>query len=287
MHPIMKTFISSILVSAICASAVSALDATSVRVELPKSVNALTVHQIAAPSVTFLSSATKGKSKFDPAPSKSKPVGKQVSAVKQWQYVSFPLRVHGFPVKVGGSSKHTQTPHFVSELSVTMYALFRSHKDDKDSPLVFLTKELNYVNVPVGDINVGFMISPRDASKIAPFDNDRAKVAGDLRECLVALAIEARFNGVRCMASKKASEMTVILDKTLKSRLEGAWWKKQSFRSSSASLLGINETPFAFSFGSHFPEMSPLLVSSASAPKAATADGNDVVGAESSDAEDE
>lgn len=184
-----------------------------------------------------------------------------------WHVVNIPLEVEGYTKKKDDNGNPLPV-HYIPSLTVKVHLLFK-HQDEKakDPTALMLSKELNYVNIPVptdgkkkgirkNDIYAGVFISPSEAWKI----NEKAK--GELPGTLVAYAIEATFNGSNCMnADKVKHPQAQVLDKKLEREwnLTGKWWSRTT-NDQGVSLKAASETPFAFAFGSFYPELSPMVV---------------------------
>lgn len=189
-----------------------------------------------------------------------------------WQVVNVPIRVEAYTKKKDDNGNALPV-HFIPSLDVKVYLLFETQDAKaKDGAALLLSKELNYVNIPVptdgkkkgireNEFYAAVFISPADAWKI----NEKAK--GELAGKLVAYAVEANFNGANCMnADKKKYPQDVVQERKYEREwgLTGKWWGKTS-NSRGAELKAINETPFAFSFLSFYPTQTPLLVTGAGA----------------------
>lgn len=187
-----------------------------------------------------------------------------------WHVVNIPLEVEGY-CKKKDENGNPLPVHYIPSLTVKVHLLFK-HQDEKakEPAAMLMSKELNYVNIPVpaegkkkgirkNDIYAGVFISPSDAWKI----NEKAK--GELAGTLAAYAVEATFNGSNCMNSDKEKHpQSHILEKKLEREwnLTGKWWGR-STKDLGVALKAVSETPYAFAFGSLYPEMSPLVVAGA------------------------
>lgn len=184
-----------------------------------------------------------------------------------WHVVNIPLEVEGYCKKKDDNGNPLPV-HYIPALTVKVHLLFKHQEEKAKEPTAMLmSKELNYVNIPVptegkkkgirkNDIYAGVFISPADAWNI----NEKAK--GELAGTLVAYAVEATFNGSNCMNSDKEKHPQFqILEKKLEREwnLTGKWWGR-STKVQGAALLAVSETPYAFAFGSLYPEMSPMVV---------------------------
>ncbi|MBQ4613724.1 MAG: hypothetical protein IJB31_02210 [Akkermansia sp.] len=183
-----------------------------------------------------------------------------------WHVVNIPLTVEGY-CKKKDSNGSPLPVHYIPSLTVKVYLLFKCQDEKaKDPAALLLSKELNYVNIPVvkegkksgvreNEIYAGVFISPADAWKI----NEKAKA--ELSGALVAYAVEATFNGANCMNSDKAKfPQAYVVDKKLEREwnLDGKWWGRTS-NDRGASLRSVMETPFAYSFAAFYPESAPLV----------------------------
>ncbi len=180
-----------------------------------------------------------------------------------WQYVSIPLHVEG---KLKGDE--AEYPHFISELKLRI-SLAIAVEDDKGKVKkkpVILQKEVTYVDVPLGKanekklgksvVNVGAFISPASAYKLN-------RKNGDLGKKLVAVAVEATFNGANCNKTKgdtgENPVVGVIVDQSAGKELGEKWWKSAGSGSTGAVLNAISETPFAPQYAEHgFPPVRPM-----------------------------
>lgn len=187
-----------------------------------------------------------------------------------WHVVNIPLEVEGY-CKKKDENGNPLPVHYIPSLTVKLHLLFK-HQDAnaKEPEALLLTKELNYANIPVptegkkkgirkNKIYAGVFISPSDAWKI----NEHAK--GELADTLAAYAVEATFNGSNCMnADKDKHPQAHVLDKKLEREwnLTGKWWGR-STKDKGMELKSVAETPYAFAFGSLYPEMNPMVVAGA------------------------
>ncbi len=197
---------------------------------------------------------------------------------RSWQYVSIPVNVEG---KAKGTDRDAY-PHFIPELKVRI-SLAVATSDDKGKPtdkLVLLQKDVTYVDVPLakaarkagtgeGTVNVGVFISPSSAFKLAPKD-------GVLSKKLVAVAVEATFNGSSCnRAKEKANDgicTAVVGDDKEGMKRADKWWRKSGGSTSGASLAAISETPFVHQYaGLGMPATRPLFGPAESGSSAAPA----------------
>lgn len=204
--------------------------------------------------------------------------GKGSEKLASWQYITIPLRVNG-------KCRGDKNPNFVGELNVHVYAAFEGA--GKDAAPILLDKEITYVEIPLsgkssenkewmeGLMNAGIFLSPSNAKKI--LGDDKEKI--ELKDKLIAVAVEASFEGSNCMHPKK--EPFYIVSTKYKQKLSGAWWKKGSANKQNAELLAISETPFAPFYAPTFPPTKPLYGSA----DAAAAGGASAMG-EVSDASD-
>ncbi len=189
-----------------------------------------------------------------------------------WHVVNIPLEVEGYSKKKDENGNSLPV-HYIPSLTVKVYLLFKQQDEkDKDPSALLLSKELSYVNIPVptdgkkkgirkNDIFAGVFISPSDAWKI----NEKAK--GELDGTLVAYAIESTFNGSNCMnPDRNKHPQDQVLDKKLEREwnLTGKWWSRAT-KDQGVALKAASETPYAFAFGSFYPEMNPMVVGGESA----------------------
>lgn len=189
-----------------------------------------------------------------------------------WHVVNIPLEVEGYTKKKDDNGNPLPV-HYIPSLTVKVYLLFKQQDEkDKDPSALLLSKELSFVNIPVpaegkkkgirkNDVFAGVFISPSDAWKI----NEKAK--GELDGTLVAYAIESTFNGSNCMNSDKNKHPQAhVLDKKMEREwnLTGKWWGRAT-KEQGIALKAASETPYAFAFGSFYPEMSPMVVGGESA----------------------
>lgn len=177
-----------------------------------------------------------------------------------WHYVRIPYVLQG-------KSRGDKAPLYVDELKVKAYVVFAVGKDGED--LIMLNKEITYVNIPLTpkgelsenkNVQAAVFISPSDAARICA--NDSSKVERvDLSDKLAAVAVEFRFKDADCV--KSDSEVSVLVNKKLKNRLQNGWWKKNANNKVAAQLLAISETPFAPFYAPAFPQTSPMYGSGA------------------------
>lgn len=199
-------------------------------------------------TVSYAGSPIAGKAKAD-------------DELTTWQYVVIPL-------KVDGKCRGDHYPNFLGELKVHIYAAFDG---GKDADPVLLDKEITYVEIPLpgkssenkdwscGTMNAGIFISPANASKILGSANKGTK----LKDKLIAVAVDASFDGTSCMHPTK--EPFVIIDTKYKQKLTGSWWKKSSKNKGGAELSSIAESPFAPFYAPVFPATKPLFGSAKAA----------------------
>lgn len=189
-----------------------------------------------------------------------------------WHVVNIPLEVEGYTKKKDDNGNNLQV-HYIPSLTVKVYLLFK-HEDPhgKEKPKgVLLSKELKYVNIPIptpgkkkevrmNEIFAGVFISPADAWKISE------KTKGELAGTLVAYAVDASYKEASsCMnADKEKHPQFCVMDSQLERawNLNGKWWNKTG-DTMGASLKAISETPYAMSYGSFYPELSPMVDSGA------------------------
>lgn len=204
--------------------------------------------------------------------------GKGSDKLASWQYITIPLRVNG-------KCRGDKSPNFIGELNVHVYAAFEGA--GKDAAPILLDKEITYVEIPLsgkssenkewmeGLMNAGIFLSPANAKKI--LGDDKEKI--ELKDKLIAVAIEASFEGSNCMHPKK--DPFYIVSAKYKQKLSGAWWKKGSANKQNAELLAISETPFAPFYAPTFPPTKPLYgsVEAVSGTSSAMGEAGDVSGA--------
>lgn len=263
----MKNVLLSMLAAVSCGSlTVSALDAKDARVTFePDAVTSQTV------KVEALSAP--GGSGFIP----TKPLLKN-SAVP-WQVVNIPVTVEAVGPK--NEKGKEEKPQFISSIDFHIYLAFRTDADGKDSKPLLLDKEITYVNIPVHPGNavkdyaqnkmyVGVFISPSDALKIKTTGKDKGILDGSL----MAVAVEASYNGANCMnTEEKKRERSKILNPADKKEFNGAWWKKKG-KTNGVELLSIAETPYAPYYAPFYPAVKPMFGPAHQVPAGVSALGN-------------
>jgi len=263
----MKNILLSLLAAVSCGSlTVSALDAKDARVTFDAdaaSSQTIKVEALSAP----------GGSGFIP----TKPVLK--ASTVPWQVVNIPVTVEAVGPK--NDKGKEEKPQFISRIDFHVYLAFRTDARGKDSKPLLLDKEVSYVNIPVHPGNggkdfcqnkmyVGVFISPSDAVKIKTASKDR----GMLADSLMAVAVEASFNGANCMnTDDKKSERSKILSPADKKHFNGAWWKKRG-ETNGVELLTIAETPYAPFFAPFYPAVTPMFGPAYQIPAGVSAMGN-------------
>lgn len=270
----MKNILLSLLAAVSCGSlTVSALDAKGARVIFEAdaaSPQTIKVEALSAP----------GGSGFIP----TKPALK--ASTVPWQVVNIPVTVEA--VGPRNAMGKEEKPQFISRIDFHVYLAFESDDREKgskskDARLILLDKEVSYVNIPVhpgtgGDafcqnkMYVGVFISPSDAVKIRTAGKDR----GILSDSLMAVAVEASFNGANCMVSEvkgKKKERSKILDPSNKKHFNGLWWKKKG-ETNGVELLTIAETPYAPFYAPFYPAVTPMFGPAYQIPAGVSAMGN-------------
>lgn len=163
------------------------------------------------------------------------------------------------PLKVEGKNKNADEPvTFVDSLKVRVYLVFTG---ESKGEMMLVDKEITYVEIPLtassgdkaseGRMNAVVFISPGNAAKIC---GTKGKV--DPTGHLGAVAVEATFGGSNCLNTKV--EPCVVVDRGLKSKLTGSWWKKKNGNKKGVALSAISETPFAPFYASLSPATSPM-----------------------------
>lgn len=170
-----------------------------------------------------------------------------------WQLVNIPITVEG-------KAKGGESAQFVPAIKFTAYLLIES--DNNKGKPVLLSKEITHVDIPLSgggtaknEMYVGVFIPPSSAVRI------QEKTKGDLKGKLLAVAIDAEFNGKRCM--KKGEPFNIVYDKSIKKNLSDEWWTK-SMGDAGAVLYSINETPFAAWSSAAYPQVAPAGAAPAS-----------------------
>lgn len=227
----MKRALFTILAAVACGSfTASAVDATSVQVSLESKGGGVKIDKIAMPQNMSFGEANM---------SAKQPIG--------WQLVNI-------PVTVEGRTKTGDSPHFVPSIKFTAYLLIDS--DTNKGKPVLLSKEITYVDIPLSgggettknEMYVGVFIPPSSALRI------QEKTKGDLKGKLLGLALDAEFNGKRCM--KKGESLSAVYDKSIKKNLSDDWWTK-SMGDSGAVLCSIDQTPYAAWGSGVYPQVAP------------------------------
>ena len=268
----MKNILLSLLAAVSCGSlTVSALDAKFVRVifeaddATPQTIKA---EALSAP----------GGSGFIP----TKPVLK--ASTVPWQVVNIPVTLEAVGPK--NDKGKEDKPQFISRIDFHVYLAFKTdakEKGGKEPKPVLLDKEVSYVNIPVhpgtgadstcqNKMYVGVFISPSDAVRIKTEGKDR----GVLDKSLMAVAVEASFNGANCMASKvkgKEKKRSKILDPSNNKYFKDLWWRMKG-ETNGVELLTIAETPYAPFFAPFYPAVTPMFGPAYQVPAGVSAMGN-------------
>lgn len=184
----------------------------------------------------------------------SKDAGKTINPA--WHFVRIPYSLQG---KCRDQDK---TPLYVDELKVHAYLVFAVGKEGEK--LILLDKEVTYVNIPLSpksgvgenkNVQAAVFISPSDAARIC--GDGSAKIEKvDLAGKLAAVAVEFKFKDADCV--KPDTEVSVLVDKKMKSRLSKGWWRKEDKNGIGVTLRAISETPFAPFYAPAFPQTSPM-----------------------------
>ena len=240
----MKNIFLTTIAAVFCgALTVSALDAKSVKVALPKGLTKLDVEPVSAPGGATISLAGKKD--------------KAKTTKLQWQVINVPVEVE---LKKSSDTK-AEEPDFVPAITFTVYLLMEAKMPDIKGKKVLLSKKLTYNDIPVGSIQggtgtemfVSLLLSPRNVSKLT---EDKSGRLGKV----LAVAVEAEdSNGRNCLNSGKPRD--VVFDATLNAN--GKWWETKKFTSAGVELMAVNETPFAY-------WMSPTAPRVTTTPAAAT-----------------
>ncbi len=240
----MKNIFLTTIAAVFCgALTVSALDAKSVKVALPKGLTKLEVEPVSAPGGATISLAGKKD--------------KAKTTKLQWQVINVPVEVE---LKTDSKNKDEE-PDFVPAITFTVHLLMEAKMPDIKGKKVLLSKKLTYNDIPVGSIQggtgtemfVSLLLSPRNVSKLT---EDKSGRLGKV----LAVAVEAEdSNGRNCLNSGKPRD--VVFDATLNAN--GKWWETKKFTSAGVELMAVNETPFAY-------WMSPTAPRVTTTPAAAT-----------------
>lgn len=235
----MKRFFLPIAVAALCGlPEASAVSADMAQAEFTLKANDAKVEQV-APRTEFFATRDTGKA-INPS----------------WHFVRIPYTLQG---KCRDSEK---TPLYVDELKVHAYLVFTVGKDGEK--LILLDKEITYVNIPLApkgelaenkNVQAAVFISPSDAARICADGSSRVDKV-DLSGKLAAVAVEFTFKDKNCV--KPDTEVDVLVNKKLKSRLKKGWWTKEDKNGIGVQLRAISETPFAPFYAPAFPPTSPM-----------------------------
>lgn len=173
-----------------------------------------------------------------------------------WHFVRIPYTL------LGRCRDKEKSPLYVDELKVHAYLVFAVGKEGEK--LILLDKEVTYVNIPLNpkngegenkNVQAAVFISPSDAARIC--GNGSSKVDKvDLGGKLAAVAVEFKFKDADC--AKPDTEVSVLVDKKMKSRLKKGWWKMEDKAGIGVQLRAISETPFAPFYAPTFPQTSPM-----------------------------
>lgn len=223
------------------------LNADKAQVTVPK-LTSLKVNRVTPPNGSlFASGAAAARSAS--ATTRARARTAKRGAGLSWNYVSIPLNVEG-------KCKGDKEPDFIPELTVDITLLFTVATQDKP---VMLKKTITYVDIPVGEFNVGAFISPSDASLLTVAKGKEDEGGdGDLSKSLIGFAIEARFDGNNCLKTTDREPNEYVFAGDIKRKLSAKWWTS-SMGSNGAKLLSIDETPFAAYYYPHFPRTKSLF----------------------------
>lgn len=206
----------STVAAALCGTmVVSALDATNVKVSLP-SISSLKAQPIEGgyDTVSLLGKGDKAK-----------------TTSVHWSVINIPVEVK--------AKAKTSDPDFVPAITFKAHVLLES--DTAKSGKVLVSKELTYNDIPVGkvqggvgtDMHVSLLVSPRNAVKLDK-SGKPAKV--------LAVAMEASFEGRDVMTKSDKTPNNYVLDKTLDAN--GKWWETKKITNGGVELFAVNETPY-------------------------------------------
>lgn len=236
----MKRFLLPVVVAALCGSSQAASSSADyAQVELTLKPNEAQVEQI-VPRSEYFDGKDSAKA-MNPA----------------WHFVRIPYSI------LGRSRDADKTPLYVDELKVHAYLVFAVPAKGEDK-LILLDKEITYVNIPLNpkgnegenkNVQAAVFISPSDAARICGEGTSKVERV-DLGGKLAAIAVEFSFNDADCVKPK--TEVDVVLNKKLKSRLKAGWWKKEAKNDLGVKLCAISETPFAPFYAPSFPATSPM-----------------------------
>lgn len=234
------------------------LQAEKAQVTVEK-VSSIKVNRVTPPNGSiFITSAAKRSSS---ASTRTKAREAKRGAGLSWNYVSIPL-------KVEGKCKGDGEPDFIPELAVDVTLLFSIATQEKP---VMLKKTVTYVDIPVGEFNVGVFLSPADVSllTVAKTKPDEGG-DGDLSKSLIGFAIEARFDGNNCVKSSDKEPNNFVFASDIERKLSPKWWTS-NLSANGAKLLSIEETPFAAYYYPHFPQTKNLFASTSGSRSASSA----------------
>ena len=264
----MKRFLLPIVVAALCGSSHAASSsADTVQAELTLKPNEVQVEQV-APRAAYFETKDSAKA-INPA----------------WHFVRIPYTL------LGRSRDSDKTPMYVDELKVHAYLIFAvpTKNDDK---FILLDKEITYVDIPLSpkgkdgenkNVQAAVFISPSDAARICGEGTSKVERV-ELNGKLAAIAVEFSFKGMDCVKPK--TEVDLVLNKKLKSRLKKGWWKKESKNDLGVNLRAISDTPFAPFYAPAFPATSPMYGSADAASTSAPSSYDGATGYTPSSASD-
>ncbi len=196
-----------------------------------------------------------------------------------WHMVNIPLTVEAYS-KQKDDAGNPLPVHYIPSLTIKVHLLFKHQDAQARTPqAAMLSKELTYVNIPVpnkgekagtrkNEMYAGVFISPADAWNISE------ATKGELDGTLVAYAVEATFNGAKCMNSDREKHPQFeVMDRKLERdwNISGKWWEKTGVDTAGAKLLSINETPYAYAAGAFYPQLEVA----AAAPAGSTSSVSD------------
>lgn len=209
---------------------------------------------------------------------------------KLWFVLNIPVRVYA----MGRDATRALAPaHYVREMKVTVYLLFRKPSSGSSSSgggavkYNMVKKEITYVDIPMdetplsGDgremgqasFNVAVFI-PRSTACILT-DSFKAPEP-QIRKALVGYAVEATFNGEPCsdFTSSNAPKLgpgetrnSKIFEKAVQSQFSSkAWWKSRSrnnYDEPDVDVCSIAESPYASFYSRCYPRVKPAYGSAA------------------------
>ena len=180
---------------------------------------------------------------------------------KKWMFLEASMKVDARDPVLRG------TPDYLDQVSVRFYFSAKTPAKEKPAGVLLLTKEIKYINIPVGaseTVNMCVFMSPASIKRLT----DSESVGNNIFED-VGMEVEYRGKVVATYPPQRGNKPS--------------WWKNPKLiPSSTYPILAKDETPFAIFWYDRYPEIAPKdsgstssLFGTTSAPSATSADSED------------